>query len=385
VTDQQPRDLTRRSFLAGAGVALLAASGCTADALPASASASPEVTGRELSRRWRVPGEHVAHTRTWMAWPSSWAIWGSWLPGVQNDIALIARTIARYEPVVMCATDAAAARKARRWCGRRVTVIDSIPVDDCWMRDSGPVFRRARDGSLGALSLGFNGWGGRQAHAKDALVAQRIARRVGARLEQAEVVGEGGGIECDGAGTLFATESCWVNDNRNPGKTRDQIEAELLAEYGAEKFVWMPGVRGRDITDGHVDATSRFVKPGLAVVQVPPRGRDDVWAKDARQQLRILSRARDARGKGIDIIEVAGPREVRSDRRGFLDSYVNFAVTNGAIVTAQFGDRDRDRAARRALREAFPGREVVQLNVDRLHKGGGGIHCVTQQQPRTQR
>ena len=78
---------------------------------------------------------------------------------------------------------------------------------------------------------------------------------------------------------------------------------------------------------------------------------------------------------------MAGPREVRSSAKGFLDSYVNFALANGAVITAQFGDRDRDRECRRTLRDAFPGRDVVQLNVDRLHRGGGGIHCVTQQEP----
>lgn len=368
------RVLSRRAFL---GAAAGLAAGCAAD-LPAS---SWEPVG-ELRRDWRVPAEHVRHRRTWMAWPSSWAIWGSWLPGVQSDISLIARTIVRYEPVVMCANDAAAARKARRWCGPQVTVIDTIPVNDCWMRDSGPVFRTVRDGSLGALGLGFNGWGDKQVHGHDQAVARRVARRTGARFERATVVGEGGGVESDGDGTLFATESCWVNDNRNPGMTRGQIERELLREYGAEKMIWLPGLRGHDITDDHVDATSRFVRPGVVMVQVPPPSRNDAWARDARQQLRVLSQARDARGRRLEVIEMAGPRHVRSSYSGFLDSYVNFALANGAVITAQFGDRDRDRACGETLREAYPDRDVVQLDVDRLHKGGGGIHCVTQQQPR---
>jgi agmatine deiminase len=316
-----------------------------------------------------------------MAWPSSRAIWGSWLPGVQQDIALVARTIAHYEPVVMCARDREAARKARRWCGPDVRVIDAIPVDDCWMRDSGPIFRKARDGSLGALGLGFNGWGGKQAHPRDGRVARRVARRSSSRFEVADVVGEGGGVECDGDGTLMATESAWVNANRNPGKTRWQIETELLAEYGATTMIWVPGIRGKDITDDHIDATSRFVRPGVVMVQVPPRSRDDIWARDARQQLRILSRAKDAKGRRLRVIEMAGPRQVRSSAPGFLDSYVNFALTNGAVITAQFGDHDRDRECRQTLHDAFPGREVVQLDVDRLHRGGGGIHCVTQQEP----
>lgn len=34
-----------------------------------------------------------------------------------------------------------------------------------------------------------------------------------------------------------------------------------------------------------------------------------------------------------------------------------------------------------AVRTADPDRVIEQLNIDRLGTGGGGIHCVTQQQP----
>jgi agmatine deiminase len=179
----------------------------------------------------------------------------------------------------------------------------------------------------------------------------------------------------------MATESSWVNDNRNPGKSKGQIERELLAQYGAKKMIRVPGLRGKDITDDHIDATSRFVGPGVVMVQVPPRSQTDVWADDARRQRRILSRSKDPRGRRLTVVDMEGPREVRSSSRAFLDSYVNFALVNGAVITAQFGDRDRDHECRQTLRQAFPGREVVQLNVDRLHRGGGGIHCVTHHQP----
>ncbi|TXS14837.1 hypothetical protein EAO70_25815 [Streptomyces sp. adm13(2018)] len=92
-----------------------------------------------------------------MAWPDSTSIWGNTLSGVQADIALIARTIAKYEPVVMCA-DSGAAAQARQLCGSTVTVITTIPVGDCWMRDSGPVFRTDGAGGLDAIGLNFNGW-----------------------------------------------------------------------------------------------------------------------------------------------------------------------------------------------------------------------------------
>ncbi|AJC53050.1 agmatine deiminase family protein [Streptomyces sp. 769] len=331
--------------------------------------------------RWRVPADDVPHTRTWMSWPSRRSVWGRQLAGVQQDIALIARTVAAFEPVVLCAPDESAVGEARAACGPGVTVIGSIPTDDLWMRDTCAVFRRDGRGNLDAVSLNFNGWGGKQKHRDDAEVAWCVAEFNGIPLTEAEFVGEGGSIETDGDGTVLATESSLVNKNRNRGMSRDEIEEEVLAAYGAEKMIWVPGVRGRDITDNHIDVTSRFVRPGVVMVQVPPDDRNDVWARDAREQFAILSAATDAKGRRLQVIRVDGPDTVRSRSSTFVDSYLNFHLVNGAVVTAQFGDPRTDSAARRALAEAFPGRRVVQLDVDRLMGGGGGIHCATMHEP----
>ncbi|MFF2046061.1 agmatine/peptidylarginine deiminase [Kitasatospora sp. NPDC058170] len=368
---------SRRSVLGAA--AGLGAAGIVAGAAPASArSASP--AGGALPRWW-VDRDDVPHARTWMSWPSRKSVWGRQLAGVQQDIALIARTIARYEPVVMCAPDDYSVREASPLCGPAVEVIGSIATDDLWMRDIAPVFRRDGRGGLDAVGLNFNGWGNKQTHRYDAEVAGLVAHRSGLRFSRADFVGEGGSVETDGDGTLMATESSLVNKNRNRGMSRDEIEDEVLRVYGADKMIWVPGIKGQDITDDHIDVTSRFVRPGVVMVQLPPEDRNDVWARDARQQFDILSRATDARGRRLQVIRVDGPDTVRSRDSKFVDSYLNFHVVNGAVIATQFGDRVKDEAARRTLAAAFPGREVVQLDVDRLMTGGGGIHCSTMQEP----
>ncbi|MGW1198796.1 agmatine deiminase family protein [Streptomyces sp. NPDC002536] len=331
--------------------------------------------------RWRVPADDVPHSRTWMSWPSRRSVWGRRLAGVQQDIALIARTVAAYEPVIMCAPDETAAGAARAACGPGVTVIGSIPTDDLWMRDTCAVFRRDGRGNLDAVSLNFNGWGRKQTHRDDAEVAWGVAEFNGIPISEAGFVGEGGSIETDGDGTVMATESSLVNKNRNRGMSRDEIEGEVLAAYGAEKMIWVPGVRGRDITDNHIDVTSRFAAPGVVMVQVPPDDQNDVWARDAREQFAVLSAATDAKGRRLRVIRVEGPDTVRSRSSAFVDSYLNFHLVNGAVIAAQFGDARKDDAARRTLAEAFPGRQVVQLDVDRLMDGGGGIHCSTMHEP----
>ncbi|MFJ5673981.1 agmatine/peptidylarginine deiminase [Streptomyces sp. NPDC093097] len=247
--------------------------------------------------------------------------------------------------------------------------------------DTCAVFRRDGRGNLDAVGLNFNGWGRKQAHRDDAEVAWSVAEFNGIAFSEAEFVGEDGSIETDGDGTVLATESSLVNKNRNRGLSRDVIEEAVLAAYGAEKMIWVPGVRGRDITDNHIDVTSRFVRPGVVLVQLPPDDRNDVWARDAREQYAILSTATDAKGRRLQVIRVDGPDHVRSRSSTFVDLYLNFHLVNGAVITAQFGDARTDAAARRTLAEAFPGREVIQLDVDRLMGGGGGIHCSTMHQP----
>ncbi|MHB6912571.1 agmatine deiminase family protein [Streptomyces sp. DB-54] len=371
--------LGRRRFLAATGLAAAGAAWTATGFGKASAAHAAPVPASGFA----VPIDTVAHTRTWMAWPDSTAIWGPKLRGVQANIALIARTIAAYEPVTMCANPAGAAA-ARSACGPSVTVLDSIPVDDCWMRDTGPVFRTDGAGGLDTIGTNFNGWGNKQPHARDALVAERIAAHLGVPFTAAGFVGEGGAVETDGNGTLMATKSSLVNTNRNPDLTQAQIGTAMCDVYGASQVIWFDGLTGRDITDDHVDATSRFTAATAGLVQMPLATDTDAWAQDARRQYQILSTATDSRGNPFAVTRLQGPDYglIRSTDPRFVAAYANYYVCNGAVISAQFGDARADAAAKATLQQLFPDRVVEQLDIDSLGAGGGGIHCVTQQQPR---
>ncbi|NBE52416.1 agmatine deiminase family protein [Streptomyces boluensis] len=376
--------ISRRTLLTRAGVAA------------AALAAGPVLGGTQPAHAasWRVPGEEASHKRTWMAWPSSSTIWGSLLPAIQADIAKLAKEVAKYEPVVMCADGSTAASQATNACGSTVTVIGSVPVSDCWMRDTGPLFRVDGAGGLDAFGLNFNAWGENatsfygipaSAYDKDRAVAQNLAAYAGVPFAQAAVVGEGGGIEYDGDGTLMATESCWVNGNRNPGKSRSQIEAELLSRFGASKMIWLPGVTGYDVTDGHIDGTARYIGPGVVMVQLAGAVRPDVWTRNAQAIHDVLVNSTDARGRRLEVLTIEGPdtlpRIPAGRQKDFLSSYMNWTVTNQAVITTQFGDTAKDAAAKTAIAAAY-GRTVVQLNLDNLYgNGGGGAHCVTMQEP----
>ncbi len=76
------------------------------------------------------------------------------------------------------------------------------------------------------------------------------------------------------------------------------------------------------------------------------------------------------------------PVDIRSRRRDFVASYVNYYVCNGAVIAAQFGDSAADAAARELLASLYPGRSIEMLDIDPIGESGGGIHCATQQQPK---
>lgn len=185
-----------------------------------------------------VPGEEVPVERVWMGWPSTKEVWYDQLPDVQENIVRLVRTVAKYAPVNLVVNGPRQAAAAAERIGptpKPVTLLPNIVPDDMWLRDSGCVFRRSAQGGLECVKLNFNGWGGKQTHRHDAMVADQMAAHLGLPLITTQVVGEGGGVIQDGDGTLIANESSWVLKNRNPGKTRAQIEAEFLLAYGAQK------------------------------------------------------------------------------------------------------------------------------------------------------
>lgn len=333
------------------------------------------------SETYWLPEEADPHKRTFMQWPVNRKVHPDpiFLDMLQRTIADIANTIVAFEPVVML-MDKRHVEKAGRKLSASVEIWD-IPTDDLWCRDSGPVFVRDKAGTLAIAHLNFNGWGGKQVHGNDGKIAVRVAERLGLPVRDNGLVGEAGGVESDGYGTLIAHESSWINRNRNTGRRAD-VETKMLEALGAEKMIWAPGVKGADITDYHIDSLARFVEPGLVLIQLPekPDGRDP-WSVAAYRTYDILKAATDHRGKKLDLVVIPEPYDTRVVSDDFVASYVNYYVCNGAVISAQFGDRDADEEARATLARLYPDREIVSLIVDPLGETGGGIHCATQQQP----
>ena len=329
-----------------------------------------------------MPAEWAPHARTWMCWPCRAEAWGNAEATLRAKqvFARVARAISTFEPVVMAVRREDVAEAKLATAGK--ATLFEVPLDDSWARDIGPTFLRGPAGGRGAVQWQFNGWGNKyQSYAKDAELAAHIARAADVRLYEAPLVCEGGAIHTDGEGTLIATEQCLLNPNRNPHLTRGQVEERLVLYTGSRRIVWLGDGFSDGETDGHVDNIACFVAPGRVLVGVPSsKSHPDYLAvKDA---IRRLNEARDAEGRALEVIEIEQPKVVRFDWRGRLlqASYVNFYLPNGGVVMPAFEDSN-DEKARAVLADCFPGRDILQIDALDIVQGGGGIHCITQQEP----
>ena len=239
------------------------------------------------------------------------------------------------------------------------------------------------DGARAGTAWRFNAWGGKVPdYAHNARLARRVLGFAGVPVYQSSLCLEGGAIHTDGEGTVVTTESVVLNPNRNPGISKQAAERELCEALGATRVIWLPGDPDGlhvDITDGHVDGLVAFVRPGVVVFESDP-GATGAALQLAADNRRALEEAIDARGRRLQIISMDDAHEVQTPHRLFCRSYVNFYLANGGIVMPSYGI-PADARARAVIRAAFPDREVVQVDVTHLASGGGGIHCVTQQQP----
>ncbi|MGW2041767.1 agmatine deiminase family protein [Streptomyces virginiae] len=374
---------TRRRLLQWGAAALPLAT--LGPALPATAYAAPAPGAATL----RMPEESERHLRTYMAWPALTAVWEDRLDAVRGDIADVAYEISRFEPVVMLARPGQAA-DARYRCGRGARhAIDVIEIanDDLWIRDFGPTFV-VGPGAIAGVDTNFNGWGKTgttyaQPFANDAAAAGILLDEYGVGRIPAGFVGEGGSLETDGEGTLLATVSSLVNPNRNPGMSREQVEQAVKSALGIDKVIWVPGLAGQDITDCHIDCLARFTSPGRVILDRPGAGADRKWVAVYEETKRVLESATDARGRRLAVTELPGPDRERIRGKGaeFLSSYTNYYTVNGAVIAPQFGDGRADGLAYTILQAAYPDRQVVQVAIDNIAAGGGGIHCATQSHP----
>ena len=322
----------------------------------------------------RQPPEWAPHQWVWIGFPSHADLWAADLAPAQEEVAAFAAAVhadGAGEEVRLVAADPAAARRAADLAPFATIVRE--PFGDIWLRDTGPIVLTHGAGRT-ARSFRFNGWGGKYELEGDDTIGLRLADTAGMEAEPCAWVLEGGAIDVDGTGLAVTTGQCLLNPNRNPGMSRDEVEARLRADLGIERLLWLGEGLLNDHTDGHVDNLARFVAEGvLAIPQAA--GPDDPNAavyEDATRR---------AEAFGLAVAALPSPGRVLREGDVIPASYMNFYIGNAAVVVPLYGAAN-DRHAVEAIGALFPGRRAVGLRADHVLTGGGSFHCISQQIPR---
>lgn len=347
-----------------------------------------------------MPAEFSRHYGCIMIWPHRRDSWQYGGYDARQAFAKVAQAIAQSEKVTIC-VPAEHYDNARFLLGDNIRVVE-MDSDDSWARDVAPTF--VTDGkNIRGVDWGFNAWGGLEDGLyfpwdKDNKMARKLCDLYEKDVYNArEFILEGGSIHSDGEGTILTTEACLLSKGRNPDLTKEQIEQKLKAYLGAEKVIWLKNGIYHDETNEHIDNICAFVAPGEVVLAWTDDQNDPQYAM-SKSCLDILENSTDAKGRKLTVHKLPLPKPVcitEKECEGLDDmdgvptripgerlaaSYVNFYISNGAVVCPQFGD-ENDQKALDILQELFPSRKVIGIYARDILIGGGNIHCITQQIP----
>jgi agmatine deiminase len=266
-------------------------------------------------------------------------------------------------------------------------------------------------------------------------IEKREAERLGFEVISSEVVNEGGAMELNGNGVMMAIKETALQ--RNPGKSIDEIEKEYLQLTGSKKVIWLNRspiserlFDGPTIdkwftggANGHIDEVARFVSSNtilLAQIDENDRYQNPISNIDyeiLEENYKILKQATDLDGKPFQIIRLPSPNlnlpeyyteivvndEMRkvsglnlsSFNNGEIIritkavSYLNFFISNKVVLIPKYweegmpeSEKQKDKEVKNLFVKLFPDKDIIQINPIAINRGGGGIHCVSQQQPK---
>ena len=350
---------------------------------------------------FRMPGEFEPQQQVFMIWPERPDNWRQGAKPAQKAFSAVAEAIARHTPVTMLVSHGQYAN-CRARLPHHIRVVE-MSSDDAWVRDSGATFLVNDKGEVRGVDWDFNAWGGLVDGLyfpwdKDDAVAGKLCQLEGVDCYRAEgFVLEGGSIHVDGEGTLLTTEMCLLSPGRNPDMSREEIEEKLRDYLGVEKILWLKDGVDPEETNGHIDDVACFIRPGEVAC---------IWTDDpshpfypqAKAAYEALQGFTDARGRklkvhklcltkkpcllrGADTIDLVPGTLPREEGEVSIASYMNFLITNKAVILPQYGD-EHDALAVEQVGKMFPGYTIEPIRTEEVAYGGGNIHCITQQMPK---
>jgi agmatine deiminase len=340
---------------------------------------------------FRMPAEWEPHSATWLTWPHNPETWpGQDISKIEKVYLQIIQALVEGEEVHILTRHESDAMKLTKSIksnprNHQNMTIHMVPTNDAWIRDYGPNFLVRETSSakrgISANLWKFNSWGGKYEWDLDDRVGATITDFLGITPFEPGIVLEGGAIEVNGQGLCITTEQCLLNSNRNGSLDKAEMESYLKRYLGVREIIWCQGNIEGDDTDGHIDNLVRFVNPDTVLCAWEDNTKDPNHAC-LQENLKTLESFRDADGKPLNVIKLPMPGRIDSDEGRLPASYANFYIGNRVILLPTY-NHTNDKVAASLLKQFFPDREVVGIPCETFVWGLGAIHCVTQQQPRT--
>lgn len=337
-----------------------------------------------------MPAEWEKHEGTWLQWPHDQTHRGKGYRAKLDDIwVTMAKELHYGENVHIVVCNENEKKHVQTILKKAKVDMDKIDfliqqTDDIWIRDNGPIFVKDHEGNLCLTDWNFNGWGNKYPYENDAKVPKKISQNYCLPKIDVNVCLEGGGIEVNGKGTLMAAKTSIINENRNPTLHQEEIESALTKHLGVTNFIWITGLRGEDNynedTDFHIDGAARFSNENTILYENDPFGESETYLMEAYEKhYQELQQARNTDGAPFQLIPLPLTRKI-VEEAGSKGSYLNFYIGNEVVLVPIYDD-EHDKLALQIIEGQFPGRRIVGVNVSKLYKYGGMIHCVTQQHP----
>lgn len=322
-----------------------------------------------------------------IAWPHAGTDWQRLLPDIEAFYYELVNTISHLQQLVIAADprldgELIKAELARRGANLGNVRWFSVPTDNTWARDHGPI-AVGDEAGIELLDFEFNAWGDKYGSALDNAINGEIASQHGyqAPLRSIEFVLEGGSIETDGLGTLLSTTTCLLNPNRNKGMDLTEVENQLRKHLGIERFLWLDhGNLAGDDTDAHIDTLARFVD-AATIAYVRCEDETDEHHSALAKMEAELKAFRQANGAPYRLVPLPLPQAItNSDGKRLPATYANFLITNRCILMPVYGD-PADQQALAAMTAVSGERSVVPVNCRIPIEEFGSLHCLTMQLP----
>lgn len=338
---------------------------------------------------YTMPEESAPHEATWLQWPHQYQYGVTYRNRLDHTWVQMTKELVDSEKVYIIAYNKTEKERIITLLEEQDVALENIEfkiykTDDVWVRDNGPIYVKDRTGHLLIQDWGFNGWGEKADYQHCDLIPTLIAKdQLVPKVDLTEMmINEGGAIEIDGHGTLMATKSAILNNNRNPEMTTKEAEAVFSKYLGATHFIWLEGKAGLEITDMHIDGFARFAGNDILVTM----DYDDLleW-QVPEDDIDILYHATNKKKQPYQIVKLPLTQNNVSTAYGkkldYKGSYVNYYIANKKVLVPNYNDPN-DIVANEIIQSLYPDRKVVGIDVRNLYENGGMIHCVTQQQPK---